>query len=148
MVGIGTKARAAFVAVGLVAGVALAACGSDGGGTSTPTTAPVPPTLLLDPTTTVPEGGATTTTTTEAATTTTTEPPATTTTTTGPSAPRGSNGRVLRPGGPCPPGTTEPDCVDVDGDGLDEYLLGGADCVARSPDPTVCQDVDGDGRAG
>ena len=52
----------------------------------------------------------------------------------------------LTPGAPCTPGSS-PDCIDPDGDGAYTYLIGGADCLANLP-PGLCEDLDGDGRAG
>lgn len=52
------------------------------------------------------------------------------------------------PGSPCSLEEGEPDCIDPDGDGEGVYLIGGADCAANAPDISVCEDLDGDGRAG
>jgi hypothetical protein len=55
----------------------------------------------------------------------------------------------LAPGDPCSLEEGIPDCIDPDGDGEGTYLLGGADCMAAlASDPGLCEDLDGDGRAG
>lgn len=52
------------------------------------------------------------------------------------------------PGSACELGS-DPDCIDPDGDGDGTYLIGGAECMAALVDaPSLCADLDGDGRAG
>jgi hypothetical protein len=52
------------------------------------------------------------------------------------------------PGAACSLGSY-PDCIDPDGDGQGTYLIGGAECMADlNLAPSLCEDLDGDGRAG
>src|SRR4051794_24130722 len=123
---IGTSTLAALGALAL-AGVLLVGCGSSDSGSA-------------DKTTTTAKPAATTTTaasTTSGPNTTMATAPSTTaggaTTTTAP-----SNG--LKPGDECSLEEGSADCIDPEGDGTGVYLIGGADCIASSPDPALCAD--------
>lgn len=99
------------------------------------------PPIDTEPETTVPSTSETQTPTTPETAPPTTPTPTTAETTTTPPP-------VLTPGQPCTPGSDR-DCVDPDGDGTYQYLIGGADCMAGIPSaPELCSDLDGDGHAG
>ena len=119
-----------LAAMGL-ATVLLAGCGSSGGGDDATTTAAVTSTTAAMTTTTAAPTTTAAVTSTTAATPTSTEP---------------SNG--LKPGDPCSLEEGSPDCIDPEGDGTGTYLIGGAACIAELPDPAMCTDLDGDGKAG
>ncbi len=92
---------------------------ADGGPVATTTTT-APPTTTTPPTTTPP----------------TTRPPATT------AAP------TTVPDNACSPEEGQPDCVDPDGDGDYEIIVGGGSCLATVTNPRDCIDTDNDGAAG
>jgi hypothetical protein len=121
------RTTAALVAV---AALALVGCGDDEDAPETTTTTTTEAT-----------------TTTSSTTTSTTEAPTTSeSTTTVPGG--GGEAGDLQPGDPCSLEEGVPDCIDPDGDGEGTYLLDGAGCIAGSPDPALCTDLDGDGYAG
>lgn len=55
---------------------------------------------------------------------------------------------VLEPGERCFPDDGNPDCIDIDGNGIYTYLIGGGECLETAEDPRHCVDTDGDGRPG
>jgi outer membrane biosynthesis protein TonB len=60
----------------------------------------------------------------------------------------GSTTTTLTPGQTCALGSHR-DCIDPDGDGQGEYLIGGGDCMETFADsPELCSDLDCDGNAG
>lgn len=122
-------------AVGLVVGLAgsLAACSTPDDSSAPPTTAPAATV------TTIPSTIVTTVVTTSTTITPTTPAPPTASPTTA--------GLTPPPGSPCALGSN-PDCIDPLRTGQGVYLIGGADCMATSPDPALCMDLDGDGLAG
>jgi hypothetical protein len=112
------------IAVIVLAGNDLA---SDGGGGGSDGTVPAP-----IPTTTT--------------TTSTTQPPLTTTSTTTPPPTTEDDG--IDPGDECSPEEGNPDCVDPEGDGVYNLIIGAAECLETATDPITCADNDGDGDAG
>lgn len=130
----GIRFGLAAVGVGMLL---VAGCGSGGSEEATTTTKAA---------TTSTEADDATTTTTDATTTTAAGDPTTTTKAGEPTTTVDSHG--LEPGDPCSLEEGVPDCIDPDGDGQGEYLIGGADCIANSPGPGACADLDGDGKAG
>lgn len=126
-----TKLASVMLVVGLVVGTA--ACSDDSDSPST--TAPA---------TTATTASATTATTT--ATTATTAPATSQAPPTTPPPPT-TVGLTPPPGSPCALGSN-PNCIDPMSTGQGVYLIGGADCMATSPDPALCTDLDGDGIAG
>lgn len=148
------KTVAATLGALAVATVLLVGCGAsgDGGdakGDTSSTTAKATSTTVAETTTTTVAASTTATTldppATTAATTPPTSPPATTPATT-PASTEPNNG--LAPGDPCSQEEGSPDCIDPENDGSATYLIGGADCMANSPLPEMCADLDGDGYAG
>jgi hypothetical protein len=101
------------------------------------------------PSSTAPATTATTvsaTTATTAGTTSTTAPPTTQAPPPSTAAPT-TAGLTPPPGSPCVLGSN-PNCIDPLRTGEGVYLIGGAECIATSPDPALCTDLDGDGIAG
>jgi hypothetical protein len=136
------RARTGIAALVLaLAGLGVAACGASGGDGTTSSDAPSSDATATDEATTTEAP-----TTTEAQATTSTAPPTTSTTEPATTSTEPANG--LSPGDPCSLEEGSPDCIDPDGDGEGTYLIGGADCMANAPDPALCTDLDGDGRAG
>ncbi len=131
----GSRVVRGVVALALAA-VFVAGCSSSGSESPEATT-----TTKAEATTTKAEAA---TTTTAAGKTTTTKAEAATTTT----DPSVDPETGLKPGDECSPEEGSPDCIDPDGDGTFTYLIAGNDCIASAPDPSLCEDLDGDGYAG
>jgi len=79
-------------------------------------------------------------------TTTTTSTTTTSTTTTSTTAPPPTT--TAPPTNACSPEEGDPDCIDPDGDGDYELIVGGASCLATTENPRDCIDTDDDGAAG
>jgi hypothetical protein len=82
-----------------------------------------------------------------ATTTTTTSPSTTTTSTPSTTAPPATTTTAVPLEG-CSPEEGDPDCIDPDGDGIFQIIVGGGDCLTTAEDPLDCRDTDGDGEAG